>query len=134
MLYVCLAHTATVTLSCDGKYLASSSPGQPEQRLYPGNYAKKVVNGTLAYAPRSQLGGKAGGFYFNLEALPSITCTLFHSEDDAVNGGLVIATDAGNGYTSIWGNKTVPTLVMSKVGVAAGKILKSCATYIIYCM
>ena len=133
MLYVCLAHTATVTFSCDGKYLAYSSPGQPEQRLYPGNYTLKVVNGTLAYAPSSQLDATTGGFYFNLEALPSITCTLLHSEDDRVTVGLVIATDSGNDYTSIWGT-IVPTFIISKVDIAAGRILNNCATYTIYCM
>jgi hypothetical protein len=101
--------------------------------LYPGDYSKKVVNGTLAYVPKSQLGGKAGAFYFNVEALPSYACTLWHRDDDVVNNGLVVARDDGNGYVSVWGKK-VPTFVISKVGVAAGRIFNKCASYAIYCI
>lgn len=125
-------HIATFFLSCDGLYLAYSPPGQPEQRLYPGNYGSKIVNGSLAYSPGSQVGGTSGAFYFNLEALPSIRCTLMHYEDDNVVKGLVIATDGGNGYTSIWGKK-VPTFVLSKVDVKAGRVINKCAQYTIYC-
>jgi hypothetical protein len=132
-MFIYIAHTATIVFSCDGKYLTYTPRGQPPQLLYPGNYAKKVVNGSLAYVPRSQLNGKAAGFYFNLETLPSITCSLMHSEDDKIASGIEIATDAGNGYTSVWG-KTVPTLVISKVGVPAGRVFKACDGYVLFCM
>ena len=130
---ICLVHTANFAFACDGSYLVYAPVGQAGQSLYPGDYSTKVVNGTLAYNPRSQLGGTAGGFYFNLEALPSFSCTLFHREDDGVTDGLVIATDIGNGYVDLWG-RTVPTFILSKVGVPAGRILNNCAEYQIYCL
>jgi hypothetical protein len=49
-------------------------------------------------------GNGDGALYFNIDAVPSIACTLLHSEDDTAAPGYYFATDGGNGYRSLWGN------------------------------
>jgi hypothetical protein len=130
-----IEHTASLALACDGTHLAYSVPGKPKELLYPGDYSERVVNdnGTLAYDPRSQLRDRSGAFYVNLETLPSIACTLIHYDDDGTVKGLVFATDAGNQHVGLWGKK-VPTFIISREGVAAGRVLNLCASYKIYCL
>ncbi len=92
------------------------------------NYTLAVGNGTasvglgsgskIAFAPGNGT-TTFGKLYFNLNGIPSYGCTLLHNEDDSVRHGWGFATDAGNGYTSIWGGTTnTKTFVLEREGVA----------------
>ena len=61
--------------------------------------------------------GADGVLYFNIDASPTIACTLLHNEDDVVRRGYYFATDSGNGKIGIWGEDGIGTFEIAREGV-----------------
>ncbi|MGA1840570.1 MAG: proprotein convertase P-domain-containing protein [bacterium] len=73
--------------------------------------------------------------YLNIDASPSISCTLLSDEDDhtSVSKGLYWATDNGNNGIDAWGNSTTPTFKLSKDGISDGIPMGNYSSYAIIC-
>ncbi len=90
-------------------------------------------SGHIALADATAVSGQDSTLHFNIDGSPSITCTLFHSDDDTPRSGLYFSTDNGNGYASIWGNSTTPTFSLRREG-NAGSVLDNFSGYAIVCL
>lgn len=89
--------------------------------------------GHIALADATAQSNIDSTLHFNIGSSPSLTCTLFHSDDDSPRPGLYFSTDSGNGLTGIWGNSTTPTFSLRQDG-NSGQVLANFAGYTIVCL
>ena len=127
------AFPTVMGLSRGGSTVISvTTPGGVVSSLDVAGGTGLVSNGILAYVPGSA-GGSDGRVYVNINGVPSMACTLLHSDDDGIRYGIAFATDAGNGMAGIWGNSDTRTFLMSQQG-QPGLPLAINASYHILCM
>ena len=100
-----------------GTKIQYSENGVLREELELGDGTLPLGGGASAYIRYVAGGGTVDAvLLFNIDGLRTLSCSLVHSEDDAVTYGLAAATDVGNGYTSAWGGLTKRTFVLSRQG------------------
>lgn len=90
-------------------------------------------SGHIALVDALSQSGTDSTLHFNIEGSPSLTCTLYHSDDDTPRSGLYFSTDNGNGLSGIWGNSTTATFSLRREGNSAA-VIDSFAGYAIVCL